>query len=146
MFPVAYTPKAFLAVAVTLWLSLLACATGCMQPMFAGSDKNTAAASANHDAVHQMADMENCHHSSGPAKPTDAPKPTSNNGLSCCPLETTLIQKWDATGKKIEFVHSFSLPMESDVLVVRYQTAVEIGAPALHSGRDILLETRLLRI
>jgi hypothetical protein len=145
MFSVACTPKAFLAVAITLWLSVLACATGCMQPMFAGSDKNTVA-SANHDAIHQMADMENCHHSSGsPSAPTDQ-KRAPSNGTSCCPLETTVVQKWDSSAQKIELAHHVSLPVEPDLLVVRYYTAAEITPPVVHRGRDTLLETHLLRI
>lgn len=143
---VTYTPKALLAVAITLWFSVLACATGCMQPMTTGSDAQAAATSSPSDSMEQFSDMENCHHSGGsPSKPTDQ-KHSPNNGISCCPLETTLIQKWDSTGKKIEFAHSVSLPVEANLMVVRNYTAVEIAAPTLHSGRDVLLETRLLRI
>src|SRR5882672_34974 len=116
---VTCTPKALLVVAVTLWFSVLAGATGCMQPMTPGSDARTAATSNTSDSVEQFSEMENCHHSrGGPSKPTDQ-KHSPNNGISCCPLETTLIQKWGSTGKKIEFAHGVNLPVEADLLVVR---------------------------
>jgi hypothetical protein len=76
----------------------------------------------------------------------DAPKQSSKSGLSCCPLETTLVQKWDSSAQKIEFARGVSLPVEADLLVVQHYTAIELAPPVLHRGRDTLLETHLLRI
>src|ERR1700722_19458220 len=92
--------KAGMATVVSLWMAVLACALGCQQQTFPAIPDVSSLQenSASQSQLRLMINMENCHHSGGPspAQPKDG-KPDSNNGVSCCPLEVTLIQKWDTT-------------------------------------------------
>jgi hypothetical protein len=135
--------KAGMATVVSLWMAVLACALGCQQQTF----PTIADASAGQSQLRLMINMENCHHSGGPspAQPKDG-KPNSNNGVSCCPLEVTLIQKWDTTALGIALAHDFVPSSDFDLLVPRFSEPVEFAPPILRSGRDTLLQTHLLRI
>ena len=94
-----------------------------------------------------MINMENCHHSGGnsPAQPKDG-KPDSNGAVSCCPLEVTVIQKWDTTALGIAAARDFVPSPDFDLLVTRFSEPAELAPSIWHSGRDTLLETHLLRI
>jgi hypothetical protein len=94
-----------------------------------------------------MINMENCHHSGGtsPAQPKDG-KPDSNKGVSCCPLEITLIQKWGSTLLGTAPSHDFVPSSDFDLLLTRFSEPAEFAPPILRGGRDTLLQTHLLRI
>jgi hypothetical protein len=143
--------KAAMATVVSLWMAVLACALGCQQQTFpaisnpSSLQKNSAA----HSQLGQlglMLNMENCHHSGGtsPAQPKDG-KPGSSNTVSCCPLEITLIQKWNPTPLGIAPAHDFVPSSGFDLLLPRFSEPGEFAPPILRSGRDTLLQTHLLR-
>jgi hypothetical protein len=141
--------KAGIATVVSLWMGVLACALGCQQqtlpaiPDASSLQENSAA----HNQLRLMLNMESCHHSGGtsPAQPKDG-KPDSNKGVSCCPLEITLIQKWDTTAPGIAPSHDFVSSSDFALLATGFSEPVEFAPPILCSGRDTLLQTHLLRI
>jgi hypothetical protein len=94
-----------------------------------------------------MADMESCHHAGGSSSvPPSDRKPASNGALSCCPLEITVNQKWDATklgiARSLDFATSSGFQLE----IRRFSSLAEFAPSISHSGRDTLLQTHLLRI
>lgn len=144
--------KAGTATGVSLWMGVLACLMGCTQPALASSSAIVYASSgrehsANHSQSGLMADMENCHHSSGnsSAPPNDR-KPASNGPVSCCPLEITVTAKWDTTKLGIAPARDFVPSSDFHFEAARFSGPVEFAESLWHSGRDILLETHLLRI
>jgi hypothetical protein len=143
--------KAGTATAVSLWMAVLVCIIGCTQPVLASSPtildaSSTQKSSANYGSPELMADMESCHHSGGNSSvPPSDKKPASNGAVSCCPLEITVNQKDAAKlgiARALEFTPSSGFHFE----VTHYASLVEFPQPISHSGRDVLLETHLLRI
>ena len=146
-----HTMKAGLATALSLWIAVLACVMGCTLPVLADSQVAAASSSqenlANHSHSGFMAGMENCPHSGGNASvPPSSKKPASNATVSCCPLELTLTQKWDAAKPGIVPVPDFALFSEVRFDVARFSSPAEFAPSVSHNGRDILLESHLLRI
>ena len=147
-----YILKAGTATGVALWMAVLACLMGCMQPALASSQTIADASasrenSANHRQSELMADMQSCHHSGGDSSvPPNDKKPSSNGSVSCCPLEITVTPKWDATKLGIAPARSFVTVSDFHFEVARFSSPVGFAQPISHSGRDTLLETHLLRI
>jgi hypothetical protein len=141
--------KAGMATVVSLWMAVLACALGCQQQTFPAIPDASSLPenSASQSQLRLMIDMGNCHHSGGtsPAQPKDG-NPDSNKGVSCCPLEVTLIHKWDTTALGVAPAHDFVPSPDFDLLVPRFSEPVEFAPLILGSGRDTLLQTHLLRI
>jgi hypothetical protein len=144
------TFRAGVAAGLSLWMAVLACFVGCTLPAFAKPESSSASVQeplAHPTQADLMADMENCphHHSEGdaPAKPNGG-KPVHGGAMSCCPLEITVNQKWTPTALGI--VPHVVLMQSNVSLTVQFHSAMEFESPVWHSGRDTLLETRLLRI
>ena len=152
MHPVLYSVKAAAAMVVSSSMAALGCLMGCMQPAASGSGRASdtpASWNISSDAGHSMpmAEAENCHQSGGnsPASPADR-KPASNGPLSCCPLEVTVIQKWDTTEPRIAPPRDFAPSSHFSSVLARLFVLPEYSQPLGHNGRDTLLETQLLRI
>lgn len=149
---ISHIIKVGMATAVSLWMAVLACVMGCTQPVIASSltilnASSTTKSSDNPGSSDLMPDMESCHHSGGnPSAPPSNRKPAPNGALSCCPLEITLNQKWDATklgiARTLEFAPSSGFHFE----LTRSSSLAEFPQPIPHRGRDTLLRTHLLRI
>jgi hypothetical protein len=123
-----------MATFVSLWIGVLACFMGCALPTLA-------------DQRQSGSNVEHCCHSSSksPVKPNDGK--SSSHGMSCCPLEVTVAAKWNAATLAVAPPQHFVLASNpSDLATTWFYHSVEFGAPVWHSGRDTLLETRLLRI
>jgi hypothetical protein len=141
------------ATAISLWMAVLACLMGCTLPSLANSDSNYASSAIHQDSAEQnqpdlMAGMENCpHHSSGnsPAKPHDG-KPVRGGGMSCCPVEVTVASRPETTTLHIALAPAFALESNFSLVTTTFFHTAEFVPPVLHSGRDTLLETHLLRI
>jgi hypothetical protein len=152
MRPTFHIIKAGMATAVSLWIAVLACVMGCTQPVLASSPtildaSSTQKSSANHDSPGLMADMQSCHHSGGNSSvPPSDRKPAPNGALSCCPLEISVNQKWDATKLGIARALEFAAFSGFHFEVTCFSSVAEFPQPISPSGRDVLLETHLLRI
>jgi hypothetical protein len=144
--------KAGTATGVSLWMAVLACLMGCTQPVLASSPAIVNASSSREDSAGHsqsglMADMENCHHTSGDSSvPPNDRKPASNGPVSCCPLEITVTQKWDTTKLGIAPARDFVPSADFHFEAGRFSGPVELAESIWRSGRDTLLETHLLRI
>jgi hypothetical protein len=146
------TVKRGMTTAVSLWMAIWGCVMGCAQVVPDGSSRFIAAASSwdNSSKDSQpvpIADAENCHqaggHSSLPAKNR---APVSNGALSCCPLEITVVQKWDATDFGIALSQDFIPSTHFSFAPERSVGPAEFDPSIPHSGRDTLLKTQLLRV
>jgi hypothetical protein len=94
-----------------------------------------------------MADIEGCHHSSGPRPaPGKDKKPFPNSAVSCCPFEITLTQGWNPEATRAAVSHDFVPPVNFDLMDSGFSAMIETAPPIPHTGRDTLLETHLLRI
>src|ERR1700685_4026208 len=146
------TFRSVVATGVSLWMGVLACLVGCTVPILASSGASRAplmhenSAEPNQPGV--MADMPNCpHHFGGnaPAKPNE-PKPVRGGGMSCCPVEVTVVAKPETVTLHIAPSSDFVPAADFAVATIRFFHSVEFVPPVRHSGRDTLLETQLLRI
>jgi hypothetical protein len=136
--------KAATAVAVSLWIAVVACVIGCTLPAITGSQASFAT---NHGRTGLMADMEGCHHLSGrrPAPGKDK-EPVPNSAVSCCPVEITLTQRWNPETTRVAVSHDFVQPANFELIDSGFSAMIETAPPIPHTGRDTLLETHLLRI
>lgn len=147
-----HTFRAAVATGLSLWIAVLACLIGCTLPSFANTSGLIKASSIHENSAEQsqpdlMANMENCpHHSGGstPAKQSDR-KPVRGR-MSCCPVEVTVASKPDTVFPHFAASHDFILKADFSLMTVRFFHSMEFVQPFLRSGRDTLLETRLLRI
>jgi hypothetical protein len=147
-----HTAKAGVATVVSLGMAVLGCLLGCMQPAASSSDGffdspaswNT---SADPSQPMPMADGEICHGFGGNSSlPPSDRKPVSNGPLSCCPLEVTVIQKWDTASLEIAPPQELAAALIFPFVLSRVFGSTEFAPPISHSGRDSLLATHLLRI
>jgi hypothetical protein len=140
-------PRPLTAAALSLWIGFLACVLGCAQPVLASPKPMHAQFSEPESAARGDAggtiSSEGlcCHHSRGSQKDK---QPVQS--VSCCSLDATLLQKQDAVSlSRTPFVAPVTLLLSHPALPLC--AAREIDAPHLaHTGRDLLLQTRLLRI
>ena len=146
------TLKAGVASAVSLWMAVLVCVTGCTQPVLASSpsriDASPASGSlASGDDSALMADMGDCHHADrNSSVPPHDRKPAPGSAVSCCPLEVTLTHKPDTTAPKIVFTGDIVSSSDFHSVVTRFWRPGEFAQSTWPSGRDTLLQTHLLRI
>ena len=145
--------RSVVAAGVSLWIGVLACVMGCALPAVAGGhDLGRSQSEAS-----PMAGMENCpHHSLGkvpasgkvPGKPTDGKSPGGSmpGRMSCCPPEVTVAPKSHYSVPAIVVVASFVVISPLELSANWFSSFVEFVPPVIHSGRDTLLQTRLLRI
>lgn len=140
--------RATLAAGISLWMAVLACVMGCMQPPLARDEARSeeprqTGSTDRHDA---MARMENCHHSNGPTVPPSDRKPTSDAGVSCCPLEVTVTPKSDTAVRLLDSGLDFGPQADFRFEISQVSSRAPIAEPVFRSGRDTLLATQLLRI
>jgi hypothetical protein len=137
--------KAIAAIWVSLWMAVLACLTGCFQPIFFGSEAK-AQAGINESGGHKhghAGNMECCKPSGrSPSSPPKDKKRPSGENASCCPLEATVIQKREAPAKASAAVPSLDFHFS----FTQFSAPVEFTQVMENSGRDTLLKTHALRI
>jgi hypothetical protein len=135
------------ATGLALWLGFLACVLGCSQSVLASTPASIQifeSKAAENDVDTNTGDAGSCchHHQGTPGK--------NNQGLqsiSCCPLDATLIQKRDPAS--FVSIHSYTVVLMLFVLNSSFRVSVSdrVDSPHVcHAGRDVLLETHVLRI
>lgn len=141
--------KRLTAIALTLWLGFLACVLGCAQPVSASALSAPAPfprfnAAANENIHDRVADVGSCCHHSGKTQKKNG---QGSENLSCCPLDATLLQKQDCVAPLRVYLHVFVLPLSALHAPVPSSANPEITGPIpWHAGRDVLLQTHILRI
>jgi hypothetical protein len=144
--------RSVVAAGVSLWIGVLACVMGCALPAVAGRhDLARSQSDTSHSEASPMAGMENCPHHSGstiPGKPADGKSPGGSmpGRMSCCPPEVTVAPKAHYSAPAIVVVASFVVASPLQLVASWFSSFVEFVPPVIHSGRDTLLQTRLLRI
>jgi hypothetical protein len=140
-----FRPQSLTATVLSIWLGFLACALGCAHPVSASSYRVASQISkANQrlcvDATE--ADGESsCCTGHGSSKPSQ-----KHHSISCCPLDATLIQKHDASSLVANHVHLAVVALLISHPSTPLSTPIE-GAPIVWlEGRDVLLQTHILRI
>jgi hypothetical protein len=146
------TFRSAVAAGVSLWIAVLACLIGCTLPSFANfglvSGSSIHENSAEQNQPDLMANMENCPHHSGsnaPLKQNDD-KPVRGGRMSCCPVEVTVASKPDTVTLHVAAAHDFVLESDLGSMTAGLFHSAEFAPLFKRSGRDTLLETRLLRI
>lgn len=138
-------PQSLTATVLSLWLGVLACALGCANPVSASTPRSASQAVKGSAALcndRDDADGDSpCCTGHGSSRSSQ-----KHHNVSCCPLDATLIQKQDTSSIIVAHVHlavfTFLISHPSTAL----WTPVE-GAPTIRlEGRDILLQTHILRI
>jgi hypothetical protein len=141
--------RSLTAAGLSFWLGFLACVLGCALPAL-GSETSPHAGvfalpiAANEDGNGEMADAGPCcHHGRGSSQKNKQGAQT----VSCCPLDATLIQKQDpvsrlrghwAVAVLLLLVFHPSFPLSA----IKGKSAPTVW----HAGRDVLLQTHILRI
>jgi hypothetical protein len=144
--------RSVVAAGVSLWIGVLACVMGCALPAVAGGHDMVRSQGADAESeAWPMAGMENCPHHSGstvPGKPADGKSPGGSmpGRMSCCPPEVTVAPKAHYSVPAIVVVASFVVASPLQLSASWLSSFVEFVPPVIHSGRDTLLQTRLLRI
>ena len=142
-----FCSRSLVSTALSCWFGFLACLLGCARPTLATvpciqaqiSSENLASANANTDDSSSC-----CEHGRNSSR---RPKENKHSGASCCPLDATLIQKQNA-------VSSLSIGTHIAVLVSFTVHPPSLGSACgamwpprvCYAGRDILLQTHVLRI
>jgi len=134
------------ATVLALWLGFLACVLGCGQPVLASTPFRTEISTSRtpaNEADSKMADAGSCcHHHHGSS---DGNKPGVQT-ISCCPLDATLIQKQDP-GAANSGHHAVVFMIFVLNPSFRLSTSNGLNTPPVgHAGRDVLLQTHILRI
>lgn len=135
------------ATVLALWLGFLACVLGCAQPVLAsapsGIQISQSSAAAN-EADSKMGDAGSCCHQH---HDTSDGNKQGLQTISCCPLDATLIQKQDLASAKSDHHYAVVLMMLVLNPPLRLSASDGINAvPVVHAGRDVLLQTHVLRI
>ena len=148
----SHTFRAAVAAGISLWIAVLACLIGCTLPSFANFGQVSASSihenSADQNHPDLMANMENCpHHSdrNAPPKQNDG-KPVRDGRMSCCPVEITVASKPNTVTLHVAFARDFVLKSDLGLMTVRSFHSAELAPLFGRTGRDTLLETRLLRV
>jgi hypothetical protein len=148
-----HTFRAAVSTGLSLWMAVVACLIGCTLPSFANSGLGGAAAirenSAEQSQRDLMASMENCPHhpgSSAPAKQSDGKPAPRGGGMSCCPVEVTVASKPDTVILHVAAASDFVAESDFSLVTVRLFHSVDFVPHFWRSGRDTLLDTRLLRV
>jgi len=130
--------RAMISIGLSIWMSALACLVGCGQTL-AGPRINSDADSAKT----AVAEMPCCHHS--PSSTPSHPKKQDSITVSCC-LPDAISQK-TAADLNINVARA-PIPGAAiiDVADNSYTAPENPLHPRLHSGRETILQTRLLRI
>jgi hypothetical protein len=135
------------ATVLAFWLGFLACLLGCAQPVLASTPSRTQIFESRtpaNEADSKMGDAGSCcHHHHGTS---DGNKPGVQT-ISCCPLDATLIQKQDPGAANSG--HHYAVVLMVFVVNPSFRLSASNGIntpPVGHAGRDVLLQTHVLRI
>jgi hypothetical protein len=127
------------AIFLSAWLGFLACLLGCARPAFASpAAPKCPISEATNDA--REAPDSCCEHHKRPG----APEKNGAQPLSCCPLNATLHKQITASAAAVQ--RPVALARITIPSVSRSTTFFEDPAHHLESGRDLLLQSRVLRI
>jgi hypothetical protein len=141
----AFRPRSLTATVLSLWLGFLACALGCAHPVSASTPRSSSlVVKANGTLCDDGRDADgesSCCTGHGSSRPSQ-----KHHSISCCPLDATLIQKYDASSLVANHVHLAVVALLIFHPSVPLSTHTE-GSPTIwHEGRDVLLQTQILRI
>lgn len=135
------------ATVLAFWLGFLACLLGCTQPVLASAPSHTEIFESRtpaNEADSKMGDAGSCcHHHHG----TSDGNKRGVQTISCCPLDATLIQKQDPGSANSG--HHYAVVLMIFVLNPSFRLSARNGIntpPVGHAGRDVLLQTHILRI
>ena len=139
-----FRPQCLTATVLSLWLGFLACALGCAHPVSASTPREAWHALKATETLcsdDNETDGDSCCTGHGSSRSSQ-----KHHNISCCPLDATLIQKQDTSSLVVDHVHlavfTFLISDPSTAL----WTPVE-GPPTITlEGRDIFLQTHILRI
>jgi hypothetical protein len=140
----AFRPRSLTATVLSLWLGLLACALGCAHPVSASTLRSSSQVKANETLCSDgdNADGESsCCTGHGSSRPSQ-----KHHSISCCPLDATLIQKHDAFSLVANHVHLAVVTLLISHPSTPLSTPVERAPIFWLEGRDVLLQTQILRI
>ena len=136
----AFRPQSLTATVLSLWLGFLACVLGCAHPVSStprsASQVNASGVLCN-DGDDADGDSPCC---------TGHGSSQKHHNISCCPLDATLIQKQDTSSQVIDHVHLAVFTLLIFHPSIPLLTPVERPPTARLEGRDILLQTHILRI
>jgi hypothetical protein len=139
----AFRHRSLTATVLSLWLGFLACALGCAHPASASSLRSSSVkANDTLCSDDNTADGDSsCCTGHGSSRPSQR-----HHSISCCPLDATLIQKHDASSLIANHVHLAVFTSLTAHPSTPLWTPVE-GVPIVWvEGRDVLLQTHILRI
>ena len=132
---------------LALWLGFLACLLGCARPILASTPSRTELVEFRTPANEADGKMDEagscCHHHHGTS---DGNTPGVQT-ISCCPLDATLIQRQDLGSANSG--HHYAVVLMIFVLNPSFRLSASNGIntqPVGHAGRDVLLQTHVLRI
>jgi hypothetical protein len=134
--------------ALSIWLGFLACVLGCAQPTVAAEICSTAQQTSLHSSPFaNPVDADGgscCHHQRGSSKNSGNKQQSS---VSCCPLDATVIQKQTLSSPSPVAVHiAITALLVFDLSAHSLSTDRIVQPPLWQSGRDVLLQARVLRI
>jgi hypothetical protein len=140
----AFRPRSLTATVLSFWLGFLACALGCAHSVAASTLRSSSQVKANEtlcsDGSNADGDSPCCtgHGSSHSSQ--------KRHNVSCCPLDATLIQKQDTSSLIVAHIHLAVFTLLIFHPSIPLSTPVE-GTPIVWlEGRDVLLQTHILRI
>jgi hypothetical protein len=138
-------PQALTATVLSIWIGFLACALGCAHPVSA-STKHSAAQIAKANGT-LCVDANQADGESSCCTGHGSPHPSQkHHSIACCPLDATLIQKHDASSLIANHVHLAIFTLLISHLSTPLWTPVETAPIGWVEGRDVLLQTHILRI
>jgi hypothetical protein len=135
------------ATLLAFWLGFLACLLGCAQPVLATTPSHTEIFESRTTANEADSKMDDagscCHHHRGTSDGSKQGVQT----ISCCPLDATLIQKQDPGS--VNSGQHYAVVLMIFVVNPSFRLSASNGIntpPVGHAGRDVLLQTHILRI
>jgi hypothetical protein len=133
------------ATVLSVWLGFLACALGCAHPVSASTKHSAAQVSKANGMLCVDADKadgeSSCCTGHGSSRPSQ-----KHHSISCCPLDATLIQKHDVASLVANHVHLAVFALLIFHPSIALWTPIEATPFVWVEGRDVLLQTQLLRI
>jgi hypothetical protein len=140
----AFRSRSLTATMLSLWLGFLACALGCAHPVAASTPRSSSQVKANGTLCSDGNDADGdspCSTGHGSSRPSQ-----KHHSISCCPLDATLIQKQDASSLVAIRVHLAVFTLLIFHPSIPLLTPSEAPPTIWHEGRDVLLQTHILRI
>lgn len=138
-----FLPRSVIATVLSVWLGFLACALACAHPVSASAKHSSSQISKANKTLcdSDEAGEDSCCTGHGSSKPSQ-----KHHSISCCPLDATLIEKHDVSSLVAGHVHFAVVPLLISLPAAPLSTPVETTTIVWVEGRDILLQTQLLRI